>query len=123
MNVLKFSGVISHVNVQQLNLHVTNHQENFNIKTPCQHHHFFKCCKCLEFRKERSLTCLSFRFYRSDTKKIIRKCTLCIKRFINTYNEAHFQKDDIHIYFTAELSKSVPNPRTYTHTNLLEKSF
>jgi len=74
MNALKFSGVIGHINVQQLNLHVTNHQENFSVKTPCQHHHFFTGCKCLEFRKERSLTCLSFRFFR--------KCTLCIKRFI-----------------------------------------
>jgi len=36
MNVLKFSGVISHINVQQLNLHVTNHKENFCVKTPCQ---------------------------------------------------------------------------------------
>jgi len=55
MNALKFSGVTGHINVQQLNLHVTNHQENFSEKTPCQHHHFFTGCKCLEFRKERSL--------------------------------------------------------------------
>jgi len=31
-------------------------------------------------------------------KNFISKCTLCIKGFINTYTEAHFQKDDIHFF-------------------------
>jgi hypothetical protein len=77
-NVLKFSGVFSPINVEQLNLDVAIHQENFSVTTPCQHHHFFTGCKCLEFRKEGSLTCQS-----EDLTEVIKKngtCTLRIKK-------------------------------------------